>query len=125
MPNSTKLKRYFCPERRIEQLADIYIREYCQIHNTRPEFKEHALKPIRSQLGKIEVRALRRTHVHQFMTGRSKEVSLATVNRSVAVLKNMLTFAVDKEFIEGHPLTHFRMLPEEMKALRVMTLEEE
>lgn len=37
----------------------------------------------------------------------------------------MLTFAVDKEFIEAHPLTHFRMLPEEIKALRVMTLEEE
>ena len=59
------------------------------------------------------------------MTDRSKEVSLATVNRSVAVLKNILTFAVDKEFIEAHPLTRFRMLPEEIKALRVMTLEEE
>ena len=109
----------------IEQLADIYLREYCPIHNTRPDFKEHALKPIRAKLGKIEVQALRRTHVHQFMTDRSKEVSLATVNRSVAVLKNMLTFAVEKEFIEAHPLTRFRMLPEEMKALRVMTLEEE
>lgn len=65
----------------IEQLADIYLREYCPIHNTRPDFKEHALKPIRASLGKIEVQSLRRTHVHQFMTERSKEVSLATVNR--------------------------------------------
>ena len=37
----------------------------------------------------------------------------------------MLTFAVEREYIEVHPLLRFRMLPEEQKALRVLTLEEE
>jgi integrase len=120
-----ELSRGVEPSMTIEGLADVYMSEYCQIHNTRPDFKEHALKPIREKLGRIEVQALRRAHVHQFMTDRSKEVALATVNRSVAVLKNMLTFAIDKEFIEAHPITRFKMLPEEVKALRVMTLEEE
>ena len=37
----------------------------------------------------------------------------------------MMTFALEREYIEAHPLLRFRMLPEERRALRVMTLEEE
>src|SRR5262245_8296001 len=107
-----ELSRGVDPSLTIDGLADVYMSEYCRIHNTRPDFKEHARKPIRAKLGSIEVQALRRTHVHQFMTDRSKEVAIATVNRSVAVLKNMLTFAIDKEVIDAHPLAHFKMLPE-------------
>jgi integrase len=47
------------------------------------------------------------------------------VNRGVAVLKNMLTFALERDIIEMHPLLRFRMLKEEKPALRVMTLQEE
>lgn len=109
----------------IEQLADIYFRDYCQIHNTRPDFKEHALKPIREKLGHLKVRDFRRANGYDFQAEYSEEVAAPTVNRVVAVLKNMLTFAVDKEFIEGHPLVHFKMLPEDEKALRVMEPNEE
>jgi integrase len=59
------------------------------------------------------------------VAARSKEVSSATVNRNVAVLKNLLTFAVERGYLQTHPLSRFRMLPEERRALRVMTLEEE
>jgi integrase len=37
----------------------------------------------------------------------------------------MLTFALERELIEMHPLLCFRMLKEERPALRVMTLREE
>jgi hypothetical protein len=37
----------------------------------------------------------------------------------------MLTFALDRELIDVHPLLRFRMLVEEKPALRVMTLQEE
>ena len=47
------------------------------------------------------------------------------MNRGVAVLKNMLTFALERDIIEMHPLLRFRMLKEERPALRVMTLQEE
>jgi hypothetical protein len=109
----------------MNELADIYYRDYCLVRNTRPDFKEHALKPIRAKLGRIGVEAFRRTHAHQFMTDLSKEVAPGTVNRSLAVLKNMLAFAIDKEIIDAHPLTHFRALPEDERALRIMELQEE
>ena len=37
----------------------------------------------------------------------------------------MFTFAVERELIDVYPLSRFRLLPEERKALRVMTFEEE
>ena len=107
------------------EFSKIYLRDYCQTHNTRPEFKEQALSSITRIIGEVPLRDLRRSHAHQFIAKRSKEVAPATVNRGIAVLKNMLTFAVEREYIEAHPLMRFRMLPEEQKALRVITLEEE
>jgi len=56
---------------------------------------------------------------------RSKEVAPATVNRGIAVLSNMLTFALDKGHIDVHPMQKFKRLPEPETVLRVLTLEEE
>lgn len=109
----------------IAQFAETYLSDYCRAHNTRPDFKEQALVPIVRYLGKVPLKVFRRKHAHQFVAKRSQEVAPATVNRNVAVLKHMLTFALEREYIESHPLVKFRMLPEERKALRVMTLQEE
>jgi len=64
-------------------------------------------------------------HAWRLVEIRKNEVASATVNRNLAVLKNLLTFAYQKGLIERHPLLRFPMLPEEGKALRIMTLEEE
>jgi len=42
-----------------------------------------------------------------------------------AVLKNMFTFALEREFIDVHPLGRFRLLDEERSVIRVPSLEEE
>ena len=59
-----------------------------------------------------------------FVEARSREVSSATVNRSIAVLSHLLTYAMDRGIIETHPLARFPHLPEPISKLRVMTLEE-
>ncbi|MDA2930319.1 site-specific integrase, partial [Acidobacteria bacterium AH-259-O06] len=109
----------------IEGLAAIYFEEHCQTKNRRPDFKKQALSIITRILGNVPVKEFGRTHAYEFISRRSKEVSPATVNRGLAVLKNMMTFALDKGLIESHPLIRFSLLPEPQKALRVMTLEEE
>ena len=109
----------------VGELADIYLREYCESYNKRPDFKVHALKPVRRILGSVRLQDLRRADGYDFIEERSEEVAPATVNRSVSVLKNMLTFAVEKEYLDAHPLVRFRMLPEDETALRVMELQGE
>lgn len=55
---------------------------------------------------------------------RLKEVSPATVNRGTAVLKHMLSLAVEREYVDVHPLHKYRLLPEVQEVLRVMTYDE-
>jgi integrase len=109
----------------IREFAEVYYNGYCLVRNKRPDFKEHALKPIKEHLGRFRVKDFRRAHAHDFVGELSKRVKPATVNRVTAVLKNMMSFAVDREVIAVNPLAGFKLLPEEEKALRVMTVEEE
>lgn len=109
----------------IDEFADIYLDKYCGVYNTRPDFKVHALKPIRRILGKVPLTELGRGDAYDFIDERAEEVGPATVNRSIAVLKHMFSYAFDKEYIETHPLLRFKMLPEDQVALRVMSLVEE
>ncbi len=108
----------------VAELVDPYL-EYCEARNRRPDFKKQAVKPIIRIVGNVPVREFRRAHANKFVECRRKEVAPATVNRGLAVLKHMFTFAVETEVIESHPLLRFRLLPEPEKASRVLTLEEE
>ena len=99
--------------------------EYCQVRNRCPDFKERKVKTIVSMLGSISVADFTRADANQFMKVHARSRSPATVNRSLAVLKHMFTFALQQGFIETHPLVRFALLPEPQKALRVLALEEE
>ena len=109
----------------IERFSQIYLAEYCRIHNTRPDFKEETLRTIVSIIGDVRIKEFTRAHAKTFEAKRSKTVKGATVNRGLAVLSNMLTFALEKGLIEIHPMARYRRIKEEEKALRVMTIEEE
>jgi integrase len=109
----------------IEEFSRIYLDDYCRHHNRRPDFKEQALVSIKRILGNVSLKDLRQHHADEFVARRSKEVVSATINRGLAVLKNMLTFAVKRGYLEANPLVGFGKLPEEQIPLRIMTLEEE
>ena len=106
---------------KITDFADLYFKEYCCVRNSRPDFKEHAIKPIVRLLGNISLKSFKRKHAHEFAEKLLSDVEPATVNRSLAVLKNMLAFAVDKEYLDANPLARFKLLPEEQKPTRVLT----
>jgi integrase len=110
----------------VKEFAETYLNDYCNIQNTRPEFKEVTLKSIVRILGDVRVNEISRDHGHQFMKQRRKEVgSNATVNRGFAVLRNMLNFAIDKGIISMNPLDKFKQLREAESVLQFMTLAEE
>jgi len=113
-------------EATIQSFSEIYLNEYCRVRNRRPDFKEETLRPIVRILGDVKIAEVRRKHAHFFASERARDgVMPGTINRGLAVLKNMMTFALEKELIEVHPLLKFRLLPEEECAMRVLTLEEE
>lgn len=109
----------------IKEFADVYLEEYCRVHNTRPDFKEETLQVITRIVGHIPVTEFTRKDAMYFETVRSKEVAPATVNRGLAVLSNMLRFALDKQLITFHPMERYSRLRVDQKERRCMTLEEE
>lgn len=117
----------------IREFADVYFEEYCKMRNTRPDFKEERLKTIKEIVGDLTLREFTSAHAAYFEKERAKglnprtrkPISKATINRGLAVLSHMLTFALKKRLIGAHPMTRHGRLRENEKALRVMTLEEE
>jgi integrase len=109
----------------ISDLAETYLEKYCKVHNTRPDFKEETLEDIKSIVGDVRVKEFKRSDAMRFVEERSKQVAGPTVNRGIAVLSNMMTFALDKGYIDVHPMQKFKRLPEPETVLRVMTLGEE
>src|SRR5262249_22324515 len=96
------------------------------VQNTRPEFKEYALKPIVRLIGQIRLDEFNRDDGHYYRKERRKEVGAnGTVNREFSVLHNMFAFAVDKELVSINPIDRFRKLPEAETVLQAMTLDEE
>lgn len=99
--------------------------ERCRTKNRRPDFKEQALVAITRILGSVRLKDLKRRDADRFAEKRLQEgVAPATVNRGLAVLKNMMSVAVEREYIERNPLAKYQMLPEVEEALRIITYEE-
>jgi hypothetical protein len=112
-------------EMTIREFAPVYLEEYCKIRNTRPDFKEETLRVVNEIVGDVKLKTFTRADAAYFEKERAKSVSGATVNRGLAVLSNMLTFALKKGLIEIHPMARYGRIPEDEKALRVMDLKEE
>jgi integrase len=109
----------------VAELSVIYLDKYCRVYNKRPDFKEQVINTINRVLGDVKLKDCSKADADRFIAERRKEVEPATVNRGLAVLKNMMTFAVDRGYLESNPLAGLSLLPEDELPLRIMTLEEE
>ncbi len=97
----------------------------CKMRNRRPDFKKQALVSIARILGDVRLRDFKRRDADHFLERRlDEEMANATVNRGLAVLRHMLSVAVEREYIESNPLSKYKMLPEVQEALRIMTYDE-
>ena len=108
----------------LAQFATTYL-EYCQGRNRDLGFKQRNVKHIVRILGDVRLTDFKRVHADMLVKQRLKEgAAPTTVNRSLAVLKHLLSIAVEREYLEVHPLLRYRMLPEVQEPLRILTYEE-
>jgi integrase len=122
------------PDYTIKDFADVYLQEYCKVRNRHPSFKEERLKTIKAIIGDVKLREFTSAHAAFFEKERAKAknprtgkpIAKATINRALAVLSHLFTFALKKKLISPpHPMARYGRLPEEEKAQKVMTLQEE
>ena len=72
-----------------------------------------------------KVKEFKRSNAHYFEKERAKSVTGATVNRGLAVLSNLFTFALSKGLVDVHPMIRYGRIPEEEKVLRILEPAEE
>jgi len=102
------------PNFTVREFADIYLEEYCKVRNTRPDFKEETLKVIKNIVGDVKVTEFTTAHAAFFEKERAKSVAGPTVNRGLAVLSHMFTFALKtKGIIQIHPMARYGRIPED------------
>jgi len=105
----------------LAQFQETYL-EYCQGRNRDLGFKQRNVKHIVRILGEVRLTDFKRVHADTLIKQRLKEgAAPPTVNRNLAVLKHMLSVAVEREYLEVHPMLRYRLLPEVQEPLRILT----
>jgi integrase len=105
----------------IEAFAEIYLEEYCKIRNTRPDFKEETLAVITRLIGNRKLRKFTKSDAHDFEQARAAEgVKNATINRALAVLSNMMQYAVRRELITINPMRGYGQLPQDEVVRKIL-----
>jgi integrase len=113
------------PQHTVASISEPYL-EHCKVTDERPDFKDQALSSIKRILGKVELAALTAKNLDHFVQVRSKcdKVKPATINRGLAVLSDMFSFALKRGHVERNPLRGYERLREQERALRIMELGE-
>ena len=94
-------------------LADRYLKEYVNAYNRDIRVKSSRLDVLKEYFSRQSVDCLNPRSVTQFINSKkSAGVKNATINRYLAVLKHMGTWACDQEIFELNPLAKFDKLEE-------------
>ncbi len=94
----------------ISEFSDEFLEKYAKPRLRSWKRYELSFKCLNEHLGSILLRDFRRYHLHDYIEKRVKEVSRGTVNKDIAALKKMFSFALDTGVIEQHPLIRFPKL---------------
>ncbi len=108
----------------VREFSRKFIEEYCKPRMR--SWKRYVLsfKSLNQHLGKVRLAEFSRQDLHRYIQKRKLEVSSATINRDIACIKKMVSYALDCGVIDHHPLVRFPDLHEPQRAFLVMTLEE-
>ena len=108
----------------LKEFSVIFL-EHCRKKNRRCDFHEEEIDRFLPVVGSIRLKQFTRADAVRLQQWRAQSVAGSTVNRMMDVLSSMLSHALHLGHIDTHPMVRFPSYPEEARALRVMTIDEE
>jgi len=110
----------------IREFYERFMEEYCKVHLKPKSWKRYKLsfKTLNKSLGRIPLEDFHRKHLHRYVQIRKRQVSNATVNRDIAAIKKMCSYALEVGVVASHPLIRFKALKEEKKRVKPLSVEE-
>lgn len=83
-----------------------------------------SFKSLNDALGDIEMKKFGRKDLYAYVEPRSRQVAPGTVNRDIACIKSIFSFALEMDVIDSHPLAKFPSLPVDEVYRPVLTVQE-
>jgi len=108
----------------VSQFCQRFLEEYCKVRIRSWERYDLSFTSLNERMGDIPMREFRRDQLHAYVAERTKKVSPATVNRDIAAIRKMFSYALECGVIDAHPLVRFPMLREMKKAFKPITLQQ-
>jgi len=108
----------------VRQFWERFRDEYCKPRMTSWKRYEQSFKLINERVGDVPLREFNRVHLHKYIQYRKGQVTDSTINRDIAAIKKMFSYAFEVEAVETNPLVRFKNIPVQETALRVLTDEE-
>ncbi len=108
----------------IADFSERFLEEYAKPRMRSWDRYELSLRTIAKDLGRVLLDQLKREKLYKWMKKRKNQVTAASVNRDIAALKKMYSWANEIGVLHDNPLRGFRLFPEEIKERRPLTLDE-
>ena len=101
-----------------------FLEEYCKPRMRSWRGYEGSFKSLNAMLGKIPLKEFQRKDLHRYVAQRKKQVKPATVNRAIAAISKLFSYALECGEIDTHPLVRFPKLKEPKKVFRPLTVQQ-
>jgi len=108
----------------VQQFWERFRDEYCKPRMSSWKRYEQSFKFINKKIGDISIRDFSRMHLHKYIQSRKGHVSDSTINKDIAAIKKMFSYAFEVQAVETNPLIRFKIIPTQETALRIPTEEE-
>ena len=83
---------------------------------------EGSFKSLNAMLGKIPLKEFQRKDLHSYVAQGKKQVKPVSVNRAIAAICKLFSYALEFGEIDTHPLLRFPKLKEPKKVFRPLTV---
>ncbi len=102
----------------LRDFSETYIQDYAQIRNKKKAWKRKvtSFNALNRYLCGLDLREISPARLHTYAKKRKQGgASNTTVNRAVAILRHLLSYAVECGIIDSNPIEKFKLLREEIQ----------
>ena len=108
----------------VRSFYERFFEEYCKPCMRSRRRYALSFKSLNAMLGNIPLKEFQRKDLYRYVAKRKKQVKPATVNRDIAAISKLLSYALECGEVDMRPLVRFPKLNEPKKVFRPLTVKQ-
>ena len=108
----------------VQSFYERFFEEYCKPLMCSGRRYELSFKNLNAMLGNIPLKEFQCKDLYRYVAKRKKQVQSATVNRDIAAISKLFSYALECGKVDTHALVRFPKLKEPKKVFRPLTVQQ-